>query len=208
MYNEFVKAVRRHIKENLIVYSMVLLCFLIGSSVGAFTTKIIDKHQKEQLFFYLKDFFQVIHNNELNNLDILKQTLINNIQLIILNWLVGTLIITAPIALIVVAFKGFLIGFTTSILIEKFNFLGGLIFLFGILPQNIILIPSFIFSAVTTLTFSSSFIKNKIRNPKETSYSKGYFLYSYLFIIIMLFIFIGSIIESYIAPIFIRILSV
>lgn len=207
MSNKTIDSFKRHIKDNLLIYSTVILCFLIGISVGAFTVKIVDKHQKEELFYYLRDFFQLFHNSELDSINIFKQSFINNFQLLALNWLLGALLLTAPLVLLVIGFKGFVIGFTVGLLIEEFRFWGILIFIFGIFPQNIIIVPAFILGSVVSLNFALSFLKNRRHKAKEPAVSKRFLVYSGLFGFILMFILFACLIESYLAPFFIRIIS-
>ncbi|MCC5909919.1 MAG: stage II sporulation protein M [Clostridiaceae bacterium] len=206
MINKNFIFLKKHIKENLLIYSIVLLCFLIGVSVGAFTVKIVDKHHKEELFYYLRDFFQIFHNNELQGVNILKQSLINNIQLLVLNWILGILIITAPLVLVIVGFKGFTIGFTAGLLIEEFKLWGVLIFTLGIFPQNLIIIPVFIISSVISIIFATIFLKDKLQKTKATKYSKRFLVYSSLYCILFIFVLLAALIEGYISPVFIRLL--
>lgn len=206
MSNKTIESLKRHIKDNLLIYSIVILCFLVGISVGAFTVKIVDKHQKEELFYYLRDFFQLFHNSELDSYHIFKQSFINNFQLLTLNWILGALLLTAPLVLFIIGFKGFVLGFTAGLLIEEFRLWGVLIFIFGIFPQNIIIVPAFIIGSVASLSFALSFLKGKIHKTKGISFSKRFLVYSGLFGFILLFILFASLIESYIAPFFIRVL--
>lgn len=203
LYKGFI-SFKRHISDHLLIYSTVLLFFLIGISVGAFTVKIVDNHQKEDLIYYLKDFFHLFYYNDLSHGTILRQSFVNNFQLLSINWILGAFIITAPLVLLIIGFKGFIIGFTTSLLIEEFKLWGILLFLFGIFPQNTIIITVFIITNVLSLTFAASFIKEKISKSKSSSFSRKYILYSVLFLVLLLFIALACIIESYIAPFFIR----
>lgn len=198
---------KKHLKSNPLIYLIVILSFLVGVSVGAFTLKIIDNQQKENLFYYLKDFFQLLNYDNIDSFIILRQSLTNNIQLLSLNWIFGALIITAPLAISIIAFKGFVIGFTVALLIEKFNILGILIFIFAILPQNIILIPVFIITTVTSLSFLKSFLLEKTQEFKTRGLPKKYFAYTLIFVFMLIFIICACLIESYISPIFIKILS-
>lgn len=206
MFNKGINFTKKHIKENILLYSLVILCFLIGISVGAFTVKIVDKHQKEQLVYYLKDFFQLFYNSELNNFDILKQSFFNNFQLITFNWILGALIITFPLVLCIIGFKGFIIGFTAALLIEEFKFWGILLFLFGILPQNIIIISVFIVASVISISFAIEFIKTKLHKSKKVDFTKMFFLYSGIYGLFMVLILISSSIEAYIVSKFIQLL--
>lgn len=207
MFNKIVDLLKKHIKENIFIYSLVILCFLIGISVGTFTVKIVDKHQKEKLFYYLKDFFQLFYNNsQLNNFDIFRQSFINNFQLLTLNWILGGFIITSPLVLCIIGFKGFIIGFTVGLLIEEFKFWGILLFLFGVFPQNSIIISVFIIATVISLSFAIEFIKIKLHKIKNANFFKVFLLYSGIYCTFIAFVLISCFIEAYIAPIFIRVL--
>ncbi|AOY77086.1 stage II sporulation protein M [Clostridium formicaceticum] len=207
MFNKVMNYLKKHIRENLLIYSMVILCFLIGVSVGAFTVKIVDKHQKEELFYYLRDFFQLFYTNELSGVSIFRQSFVNNFQLLILSWILGLVVLLAPLVLLIVSFKGFVIGFTVALLIEEFKLWGILVFLLGVFPQNFIIIPSFIFAAVFSLCFSSSFIKIKIKKIKNIGFLKQMLPYSSLYGILVMIIVVASFIEAYIAPLFIRLIA-
>ncbi|KJF28228.1 sporulation protein [Clostridium aceticum] len=198
---------KKHIRENILIYSIVILCFLIGISVGAFTVKIVDKHQKEELFYYLRDFFQLFYTNELSGGSIFRQSFMNNFQLLTLSWILGLLIILAPLVLLIVSFKGFVIGFTVALLIEEFKFWGILLFLLGVFPQNLIIIPIFIFAAVFSLAFSAAFIKIKLKKIKNTGFLKQLLPYSSLYGILIIMIIFACFIESYIAPFLIRLIA-
>lgn len=198
---------KKHIKDNLIIYSIIVLVFLIGLSVGAFTVKIVDKHQKQELFYYLRDFFQLFHTDELSNSSILKQSFINNIQLLIFSWFLGVLVITAPLVLFIIGFKGFVIGFTVGLLIEEFKFLGVLIFIFGVFPQNLVIIPVFIIASVISLSFAISFLRVKLQKIKDTTFSKRLIFYTSLYSSLLILIMVACFIEGYIAPVFIRLIT-
>ncbi|SES70390.1 stage II sporulation protein M [Natronincola peptidivorans] len=206
MLYKFIDLLKKHIKDNFFIYATVVLCFLIGISVGAFTVKVVDKHQKEELFYYLRNFFEIFHNSNLNSFNILKQSFINNFQLLSLSWVLGAFIITAPLVLIIIGFKGFVIGFTIGLLIEEFKFWGALIIIFGILPQNIFIISIFTIASVISLTFATGFLKSKIHKIKTINFSKVFLLYSSRYGVLLALLLIACLIEAYIAPIFIRLI--
>jgi stage II sporulation protein M len=207
MFIKIKELLQKHIKENIFLYLLVVLSFLIGISAGAFTVKAVDQSQKQDLLYYLKDFFQLFNNNQLKGTSILRQSVINNTQLFILSWSMGVLIITAPLVLVIVGFKGFVIGFTVGLLIEEFKLLGALLFLLGVFPQNLIIIPVFMIGAVVSMSFSFTFIKSKLKKTKQASFAKGFVLYSAEYGVLMICIFIACLIESFIAPVFIGLLA-
>jgi len=198
------ETLKKHIKENLVVYFIVALCFLIGVSVGAFTVKAVDPHQKQELVSYLKGFFQLFNEDELRPMGIFKESIKNNTQLIIFNWILGLVVIAVPVVLVVIGFKGFVIGFTVGLLLEEFKFYGVLLFLFGVLPQNIIIIPVFIFGAVISLTFAMMVLKAKINKVRNFSYAKQMMIYSGIHVGILVVLLVASALESFVIPFFLK----
>jgi len=204
--NKTMEYIKKHIKEHLLIYFLVALCFLIGISVGAFTVKIINIHQKQELIAYLRGFFQLFSGSQLRGADILKESLKNNLQLLLLNWILGVIIIGLPVVFVIIGFKGFVIGFTVGLLIEEFKLYGGLLFLFSVLPQNMIYIPIFIYAAVLSIAHSLLVIKAKVSKQRSFSLSKQLGVFSGVHLGLALIIVAGSIIESFVVPFFLAII--
>ncbi len=200
-------SIRNHIKNNIVIYFFCILCLLIGISVGGFTAKFVDQSHKQELVAYLKGFFHLFNTDSIRNTDIFSQSLINNIQLLSLNWIFGILIIGIPGIIFIIGFKGFVIGFTVGLLIEQFKFKGIVLFLLGVLPQNLILIPVFIISSAFSLCFSVMLIKNKLSKSKQINFNKQFLIYTMWHLILAIFILVAVSIEAFISPIFIKIIS-
>lgn len=96
MPNRIIEFIKKHVRDHLAIYFFVFFCFLIGISVGAFTVKAVDGHQKLELVTYLRGFFQLFDHNSPKGFDIFKQSINNNLQLLFLNWLMGILIVGLP----------------------------------------------------------------------------------------------------------------
>lgn len=200
-------SIRGHIKNNIVIYFFCILCLLIGISVGGFTAKFVDQSHKQELVAYLKGFFQLFNTDSIRNTDIFSQSLINNIQLLSLNWIFGILIIGIPGIIFIIGFKGFVIGFTVGLLMEQFKFKGIILFLLGVLPQNLILIPVFIISSAFSLCFSVMLIKNKLSKSKQINFNKQLLIYTMWHLMLAIFILLAVSIEAFISPIFIKIIS-
>lgn len=200
-------SIKKHIKGNLFTYFLIILCFLIGISVGGFTVKVININHKQELVAYLKGFFQLFHGDNLKNLDIFLQSLINNLQLLSLSWILGILVVGIPGIIFIIGFKGFVIGFTVGLLIEQFKFKGILLFLLGVLPQNLIIIPSFIAASVLSLSFAMMIIRSKLNKSKQINFSKQFLIYTSLYLLIAVLVIIAVSIEAFISPIFIKMIS-
>lgn len=202
-----VDSVKKHIKTNVAIYFVVTLCLLIGISVGGFTVKVINTNHKQELVSYLKVFFKLFHSESIRSIDIFSQSLINNLQLLSLCYIFGILVIGIPGIFFIIAFKGFVIGFTVGLLVEQFKFKGILLFLLGILPQNLIIIPIFIAASVLSLSFALMLIKSKLNKTKQINVYKQFLKYTIIYVILSMLVLIAVSIEAFISPIFIKIIS-
>lgn len=206
MLNRIGEFIKKHIQDHLSIYALVFFCFLIGISVGAFTVKAIEVDQKQDLVAYLKNFFSVFHTQELKGYQILKEALYNNGQMLFLCWLMGALVLGFPVVLAITGFKGFVLGFTVGLLIEEFKLQGILLFFLAVLPQNLLLIPLFIFISVCAVSFSVGMIGVKLKKQKGIKYTKMLLGYSYYYLAALVIILLAGILEAYLAPFFIRLI--
>ena len=206
-YNRFQENISNHIKSNLGLYFLVLLFFAIGIAAGAFTVKSLDDIQKQELIKYLKGFFQILTSKSVDSTVVLRQSLQNNVQTIVVIWLLGITVIGIPITLLIIGVRGFIIGFTVGFLLEGLGWKGLLFTFIAIIPQNIIIIPCLIGICVISISFSIIVIKERIARKWTNNYWQKFFSYSILIIILFLISISGSLIEAYITPVFIKLMS-
>lgn len=208
LLKKFTEMVYKHIKGNLIIYFLVCMFFIIGISSGAFTVKALSSNQKQELIAYMRNFFQILHNKPINEFSVLKQSLTNNLQTSLFIWLLGITVIGIPLILLLIAIRGFIIGFTVGFLIEQLKMNGILFSVISILPQNLFIIPSLLAIAVISIGFSTMVIKNRLNKSHNAQNTfKQFILYTTINTFIFSFIILGSVIEAYVTPVFMRLFS-
>jgi stage II sporulation protein M len=197
----------RNIKENIGVYFTVTLFFALGVSIGAFTVKALDVNQKQELVTYLNKFFQILNNQTVNKNAIFYQSIKNSFQTIFFIWFLGVTVIGIPVTLMITSFRGFIVGFTISFLIQGIGWKGFVLTLAAVLPQNIIFIPCLLIISATSLCFSIQIFKTKIRRKMVSGVKNNIFSYTTTISIIFAVTIVGSLIEAYIAPYILQALS-
>lgn len=180
---------------------------MIGISSGAITIKVLNTGQKNELINFLDSFFKVLNENSISSFSLLKQSLMNNLQTVILIWILGIIVVGIPVIMGVLILRGFVIGFTVGFLIEGFGLKGFLFALFAVMPQNIFIIPCLIIISVIATKFSVVIIKNKLRKAPSYNFSNKVSKYSVSIFMISLLILLGSLVEAYITPFFMRLIS-
>jgi stage II sporulation protein M len=118
----------------------------------------------------------------------------------------GFTVIGFPLILALIFLRGYILGFTVGFFIGGLGARGLLLSILSILPQNMIIIPSIISIAVAGTIFSATVLKNR-----KVLYAEGYshliisyVLYNLMFSVLLVF---SSLIEGYISPTFIKLLT-
>ncbi|MFT5872952.1 MAG: stage II sporulation protein M [Clostridium sp.] len=202
--NTLLSNINKHIQENFWLYIISILCVFTGIILGIYSVKYMGEFARNDLVNYLMNFIDPSNTNGISYKLIFVQSIKNNLPVIIFLWFLGLTIVGLPIIIIIDLFKGFTVGFTFSFMISGLGKSGIGIAILGVLPQNLIYIPCIIFSSVVSMEFSIMLLKNRFNKQGTSSISGRIIYYSAIFIVIIIVLFIGIIIESYIAPYFVK----
>lgn len=202
--NAIISNVNKHIQENYWLYIISILCVFTGIILGIYSVKYMGEFERNDLVNYLINFIDPSNTTGISYKLIFFQSIKNNLPVIIFLWFLGLTIVGLPIIIIIDLLKGFTVGFTFSFMISGLGKSGVGIAILGVLPQNLIYIPCIIFASVISMEFSIMLLRNKFNKQWTSSISSRIIYYSVIFIVIIVFLFIGIIIESYIAPYFVK----
>lgn len=197
----------RHFKDNFLVYFTIIVFLIIGIIIGAVSIRILDSDQKGQVIIFFNSFFKLISNDEVDSFLLLKESILNNLKTIFLIWITGIIIIGIPIIPIIILLRGFAIGFTVGFLVNEFGIKGLLFALFSILPQNLFVIPGIISISSIGMVNSLNSIRRKRLQSTYNHKLTNFINYSVIIFIFSIIIMIGSLVEAYITPIFMRLIT-
>ena len=200
MIKAILKVWFNHIKDHVFLYLLTLVMFLGGSSLGAFTVSTLDEYQIQELVEYFDFFLKGLTGWNINSIVVTQDAIFNNIKFIFITWALGLTIIGIPIILLIVSFKGFIMGFTVGFLILQKGFVGMLLSIFSVLPQNLFYVPSILVCGVASITFSLCLLKGTMGNSKF-SISQMFINYILLLFLFCIITVIGGLIEGYGAPV-------
>jgi stage II sporulation protein M len=195
-----------HFSQHVNLYFIVILCFCIGITSGVFSVKALSEEQKNKLADYLATSFKgLLIDKEVNNLQILWQSIIYNLKTVLFISIASLIIVGIPLVLLIISIRGFVLGFTAGFLIDSLGFKGILVAVVSILPQNFLTIPLFIIFCVISISYSINVIKNRKINKYYKNQKSTLFLeYMSIIFILCMLLTVGSIIEAYICPIFLK----
>lgn len=197
----------RNIRDNIGVYFVVTLFFTIGIAAGAFTVKALDYTQKQDLVSYLNRFFQILTSQNVDKGTIFFQSIKMNFETILFIWILSITVIGVPITLIITAFRGFIIGFTISFLIDGLGWKGIFFTLIAVIPQNIIYIPCLLIVSAISVSFSITVVRRKLKKNLIGASKINIASYTASVVIIFIIMSLGSLFEAYASPVLLKSIS-
>lgn len=195
--NNFKELVFNHIYENLKLYIVVIIIFLIGIVAGVIFINNVNETQLIEIQNYINSFVNSLKtDSHIDKIELLKNSIGDNLILIVSMWFIGSTVIGIPFVLGIVLFRGFCIGYTVSSIIGVLGVQKGMLFLFTtVFLQNLIFIPVIICMAVSCIKLYKSIMKDKRRENIKLEIIR----HTIISIMLLLFLVIASLIEVYIS---------
>lgn len=186
-------------KEPLVVALVLFVCsFIIGILVSKLGSKL------------LMDGFDNLNQNYFNRItdmdiaygDLFRYIIFSNYKKFIIFWLLCITILAVPYMGLSIIKQGFQVGFLFSALIMQYHFKGFILMLVYIFPQGLIYIPIMLYCLKTGYDISF-----QIRTSNNSDGLHNIFIlrnYRKLIILLIIGIFIGAIIETFIGSFLLR----
>lgn len=186
---------------------LVCVCLLIGVVFGAIGANRLDSAGMEGIGQYLETFFASFGLEE-NSGQGMPEIVWKYGKYTAIIWGLGLLPVGAIFILGVLIFKGMAYGFTSAVLIKQYGGKGIAIAAASYLPQNLILVPLYIFMAyigIQYVIYRYTFLPPKARLKRE----KQKRLTEYVIILAAAFLAttLAAAIELYITPFFMNLVS-
>lgn len=183
-------------KINLFVFFVITL----GIISGTIFFLALNETDKKLVVEQITNFFLNINNNNINNFNAFKNSLIENFVFVILIWILGMSIIGVIVNIFMMYLKGFILGFTLSSFFLIYGYK-------GLLAGTIYLVPAALINILITLIVGvysvilTSYLW-KIIFMKDKSNNIGKFLKKYLLILVicLILVLISSLCESFLVP--------
>ncbi|MCS0672323.1 stage II sporulation protein M [Cytobacillus firmus] len=198
-------AAAAHFREHSSIYLFVVVLFLMGVIFGAIVVNSLSFTQKEDLFYYLSQFFGQVSDGHVAAADeLFKQSFFHNTKFIGLMWILGISIIGLPVILILLFMKGMVVGFTVGFLVNQMGWEGFLLSFVSVLPQNLIIIPIFILAAALAVSFSLKMIRRQFMKKVGQPMMPLFGRYMFAFAVAILFLIAAAGVEAFISPVLMK----
>ena len=162
---KFRDIILKHILNNKKEYIIVTLLFIIGIFVGVFFVNNLDENSRSSVQEYLNNFVEKFKQIEkLDNISLLKTSIIQNIVFAVTLWFFGTTVIGIPIVFGIIIYRGFCFGYTISVCVSIMGISKGLIFtLVNLLLPSLIIIPAILAIGVSGFKLYKSIVKDRAK---------------------------------------------
>ena len=189
------KIIKEHVINNKKEYAIVFLIFVVGIFSGVFFINNIQEEPKTEIINYLNQFVEKFKGLEkINNIELLKNSIMQNVILAITIWFFGTTVIGIPIVFGIIIYRGFCLGYTISLCITIMGLGKGISFvLVTLLLQNILLIPAILALAVSGIKLYKSIVKDKRKENIKLEILR-HTVFSIIMLIVLL---IASVVEIF-----------
>lgn len=194
---KIIEIIKTHILNNAKEYIIVTLLFIIGIFSGVLFINNMQYSQSSEVATYLNTFIEKLKNTEeLNNLQLLKTSIGQNLVLAITIWFFGTTVIGIPVVFGMVIYRGFCLGYTISACISIMGLPKGLLFVaISIILQNILFIPAILALAVSGFKLYKSIIKDKRKENIKLEIVR-HTVFSLIMLVVLI---VSSIVEVFIS---------
>lgn len=193
-----VRIAKRDIQSHMNIFVFIFVLFIMGMVFGAVIVNSMNFVQKQDLFFYLKQFFeQSINTGGVGKATLWKDSVLYHMKYMLLLFLLGISVIGMPIITVLLFIKGLVVGFSVGFLVNQMGWYGLLISSASIAPQNVIIIPVYLIAGSLALIFSLTLCKQLFIKRVHQPILQGLVRYSILFGILLLILTISSAIEVF-----------
>ena len=151
----------------------------------------------------------IVHNINISQVDLFKQIFINYFKFIIILWFLGMTVIGMPLIFGLIGFKAFTIGFTVGFMLDVFTDARGiLIIMSSVIPQTLIVLPCIVILCVSGVRLSLFLLKGgNQKRFKGNEVKVKLISHTLMAILIIGVIAFGALLESFVLPMFLNIIS-
>lgn len=204
MWQKFQDALIEHIREQFLIYLLVIAVFIVGVSLGALSVRLLAERQVNELNEYFFGFIDILAQQQpVNHSLILQNSLLQNGKFLLALWVSGNFFFGFAAVLILLFYRGFAIGFTVGFLAEQNAMRGVMFALSAVMPQNIIYIPVSLLAGVAAITLSMLHLRRRF-SSKQFPVGAYLMQFTFLMLVAASFLALGGLVEALITPVFMR----
>ena len=198
LVKRIIRVFKTHFQNYFLYYFILTLGLILGIIIGPLLINLFGLNIKLFILKHSNPYYKIaLLNNHIEH-SLIKVSILNNMYLILLIYLLSFLNISLLTLPIIILIKGITLGYTVGFLVNSFGFKGFLLSIGGIYPQNIFILSGLIGLGAVSMSLSkipSRPLGNQLFHHSRRNINESLLLASlYSFII-----FFGAIIEGIIS---------
>lgn len=205
---KIIKYLNETIKKEKYLVTFNVCMFLIGLIIGSLFINFITKDDKglliEQVVVYLDNVKKL--SVDVFGMNAFIGDFLNNIVQLVFIFIFGISMIGILFVIFLLFFKGFMLGTTVSIIIFKYGIKGILVALLYVFPSLVLNIIIYIFMSFFAINASVKFIKALLKKDK-LDFRSFFGKYLLSFFISVLFIGISSLLNVFLTPLLLKLVT-
>ena len=187
------------IKLNKKTTVFLIIVSIIAFISGSVLVVLLDKGDKHTISTYLNNFINDLTQNKIEYIPVLKSSLISNITLILLIWVLGISVIGIPIVIFLHFSQIFTFGFALASIILNYKLKGTFLALIYTFPHYLIYIIVLLMLTSYSMALSQKLITTVFRK-KELDFKVISNKYLLILLISSILVIIHSLYEAFVLP--------
>ena len=185
---------------------LVIIILFLGIVSGAVFMNIINLNDRNLVIDKIQMFISNIDKQNINSLLVFKNSMFINLLYSVLLWVLGFTIVGVLVNIFILYMKGFVFGFSLASFIVTYGYKGIILsVLYTFLGQLLNLLVVMMLS-IYSIMFTINLFKQILKNGHSINILKFFKNYSLIFIITIIISLVSSIGETFIFPVFIKII--
>lgn len=185
--------IESYLKSNSKLIKSLFLMYVIGAVAGVVFVLLLGDETKNELKSYIVGFLELYQIQETNIASFVWESFINYIKPVFVIWVLGASLVGSPMIFVMPIVRGFVSLFSIMFLALNFGYDGLLFSLGTIVSIEFLFLPALILYCGYAVNFSLTMFK--IRSGRK--YGKRLARYSGVMLLLILFIALISVCESY-----------
>ena len=200
------KKIKNLIKYDKKIMTLLNIISIIGIIAGSIFIIILNKSDKELVVNSISNFFSSIKNNNFDYKITLINSSLSNLLISFFIWLLGISVIGVIATILILFYKAFLLGFTTTAIIYTYSIKGVLLAIFYCLPHLIINFLILLYLGSYSIKLSIILIKSIF---KKENLNFKQFINNYLKILLVsvIILIISALYETFLASYILKFIS-
>lgn len=202
--------IKDHINGNRILYISLFLFYIIGICLGAASVKDLDYQQKDEIVTFFNGFTKLLETNNFSQFNLFKISLVDNIKIIVLFWLLGFTVIGFPMYYVIIGMRGFSTGFSSGIIMGVLGTKGIYISAVCFVPKEAVLVPCLIALGINGIKLSGNILRSWLKksSPRDNWVKERFLPYSFVAAFFSFFILLATFIEGFISSGALKLISI